>query len=134
MSANAGTWFYRDPEPVAYLISERVNGTFWQARVIEFYWTTARTEAPFEATGTAQDGTQVTITWQPGGWLRLASAGNFDAEHLIFAISRRILAIPASLSYKDANGMTYTEWHIDGGKSRWSEIQGNPSFAEPQRL
>ena len=31
MSATAASWFYRTPEKEPYLLSERVNGTFWEA-------------------------------------------------------------------------------------------------------
>jgi hypothetical protein len=47
MSANAGTWFYREPEHNPYMLTERLNGTFWQERIVGVYWRCIRAEPPF---------------------------------------------------------------------------------------
>ena len=51
MSTTAETWFTTEPENQAYLISERLNATFWQARAVDVYWKVIRTEPPYLAHG-----------------------------------------------------------------------------------
>ena len=140
MSSNAAQWFYSDPEPNAYLISERLNATFWQARIVGIYWRTLNAEAPYQARGYAGE-TALEMNWQPGYWLTLKVPAEDEANglpngtlipDLVNAISKRILRIPVSLSYGDGQGGKVYEWHADGGKRRWSEIQGQPGFYQPK--
>jgi hypothetical protein len=134
MSANAATWFYREPEHNAYLISERLNGTFWQARIVDIYWRCTSAEPPFRAIGLTGD-QQIELEWLPGKWLTMKfPAGYEDAERISNAVSTRVLALPASLMYGDHDGRAVYEWHADGGKHRWSEIQGRPEYVHPRRL
>lgn len=135
MSANAGSWFYTEPEHNAYLITERLNGTFWQARIIEVYWRCVNPESPFRAEGLTSQG-RLELEWVPGQWvsLKVPPPVELDVEDLVRAISTRVLAMPATLSYGDSEGRKVYEWHADGGKRRWSEIQGRPEYQRPVRL
>ncbi len=133
MSTNAGTWFYTEPEHRAYLIAERVNGTFWQARVTTVYWHCVRAEPPFRVEGYA-DGAVVEMEWEPDRWLALKAPDGFDPAPLVKALSRRILTMPAALTYTDPAGRQVYEWHTDGGEARWKAIQGRGGFGQPHRL
>jgi hypothetical protein len=136
MSANAGTWFYRQPEAEPYMVTERLNGTFWQARLVLVYWrctSVASAGSPFRAEGFMGDH-QLEIEWVPNQWFKLKAPAGFKADDLVKAISKSILAIKASLSYGDPDGNQYFEWHTDGGKGRWKEIQGTAGFVKPRRL
>ncbi|HEC21947.1 MAG TPA: hypothetical protein ENI95_03405 [Chloroflexi bacterium] len=133
MSTNAGTWFYAEPEHQAYLITERLNGTFWQARVVSIYWRCVKDEPPFRAEGYAGDRV-LELEWVPGEWLALKVPADFDATSLVEAISGRILLMPAALTFETPEGQRVYEWHTDGGEERWREIQGNPTFIHPRRL
>jgi hypothetical protein len=142
MSANAASWFYTEPEHNQYLITERLNGTFWQARVVGVYWRVEHAEPPFRALGYA--GTYVLdMEWVPGQWLALkvpaqavqdGLSTGIKIEELVENISKRVLAIPASISFTDPEGRRVYEWHMDGGAHRWSELQGRPGFHQPKRL
>lgn len=142
MSANAATWFYAEPERQPYLISERVNATFWQARMVGLYWRVQNAEPPFRAVGYAGM-SKLEMEWVPGQWLSLKVPASVDSsplpgglgvDQLVDSISKRVLAMPASITYEDAQGHKVFEWHIDGGKRRWSELQGHPEFRSPTRL
>lgn len=133
MSANAATWFYQEPEHHPYLISERLNGTFWQARIVGVYWRCMKSDPPFRAVGYAGD-KLLELEWQPGQWVALKIPQGYDAGELVQNISTRILAMPATLTYGDVEGRKVTEWHADGGSHRWSEIQGSAGFRHPERI
>jgi hypothetical protein len=142
MTSNAATWFYSEPEHNPYLIAERLNGTFWQARLVGVYWRVVNAEAPFRALGYA--GKHILeMEWVPGQWLALkvpaqaiqdGLATGTGTEELVENISKRVLAMPASISYGDSDGSKIYEWHMDGGAHRWSELQGKPGFMQPKRL
>ena len=141
MSANAATWFYTEPEHVPYLITERLNATFWQARIVGFYWRAVSAEPPFRAEGYV--GTQIVeLEWVPGQWLAIkfptsavqqGLANGDTVDDVVDNISKRVLAHPVSMSYGDPQGRKVYEWHIDGGAHRWSQIQGLPGFSQPKR-
>jgi len=133
MSANAGTWFYRQPETQPIMVTERLNGTFWQARAVEIYWRCTEAGAICRAEGYQGD-TQLEMEWEPERWLRLKAPAGFDPKQLTGIISRQILAMPATLSFSDPDGNQYVEWHRDGGDSRWAEISGTAGFMKPERL
>lgn len=133
MSTTAQTWFYTEPEHQAYLISERLNSTFWQARAVGAYWKTVRAEPPFLAHGYQGDDV-IELEWVPREWLALRAPHGVDVSPLVQAISRRILAFPATLSYEIAGGGQVVEWHRDDGDRRWSELQGRYEVSQLKRL
>ncbi len=133
MSANARSWFYSEPESDPYLISERLNGTFWQARIVSIYWRCLRAEPPLRAVGYSGQH-QLELEWVPGQWASLKAPADFDLMGLAEQITRGVLAMPAALTYRDAEGRQVVEWHADGGRRRWSEIQGRAGFVNPRRL
>lgn len=133
MSTTAASWFYNTPENQAYLISERLNSTFWQARVVSIYWKGVQTEAPFKALGYQGDDV-IEIEWEPGEWLALRAPAGADIERLVEVISKRILAIPATFSYETLDGDRTVEWHTDGGEKRWNELQGQFKYSNLERL
>lgn len=133
MSTNAQTWFYTEPEHQSYLISERLNGTFWSARVVEIYWRCTQAEPPFRAEGYMGDAI-IGLEWVPGEWLRLSAPAGVDTDALVEAISRRILSIPATIGYALPDGDHVVEWVLDGGQERWSELQGHAMYVNPRRL
>ena len=132
MSANAGTWFYREPENKPFMLTERLNGNFWQEGIVEVYWRCVRAEAPFRAQGFWRDHT-LDMEWIPGEWLSLKAPAQVDISSLVASISSRILAMQVSLTYVDAQDRQVFEWHTDGGEKRWQEIQGNAGFDKPRR-
>jgi hypothetical protein len=126
MSTNAWTWFFNEPENQAYLITERLNATFWQARVVNIYWHCTQDTAPFQAAGYAGD--QVLgLSWQPGEWLSLRVPTGFDEEDLVRAITHRILTVPPTLTYEQSSSQVY-EWVLDGAQSRYAELQADPTL------
>jgi hypothetical protein len=133
MSANAGTWFYQEPEHNLYMLTERLNGNFWQARIVEVYWRCVRAEPPFCAQGYWGD-YRLELEWLPGSWVAFKAPAGGDALPLVEAISKRILAMRVSLTYTDAQDRQVFEWNTDGGGKRWQEIQGNAGFNKPRRL
>lgn len=133
MSANAGTWFYRQPESQPFMVTERLNGTFWQARAVEVYWRCTEAGSTFKADGYFGE-TLLEMEWEPEHWLRLKAPAGFDLKQLTGIISRQILAIPAALSFSDSAGNQFVEWHRDGGDARWTEIQGTGGYVMPRRL
>lgn len=133
MSTTAETWFYYEPEHNAYLISERLNATFWTARVVEIYWRCVKADPPFCAVGYSGEHT-VALEWVPTDWLALRCQEELCVDTVVEAISNRILAFPATLVYGKQDGTRVWEWHRDGGHKRWSEIQGRAEFLRPERL
>lgn len=134
MSANAGTWFYRQPESQPFMVTERLNGTFWQARAVEIYWRCVETGAICRAEGYQDGTTRIEMEWEPLKWLRIKAGGDANLKELITIISKKVLMIPASMTYGDSEGNQYVEWRRDGGHARWTEIQGTAGFVNPRRL
>jgi len=133
MSANAGTWFYQEPEHNAYRLTERLNGNFWQARIVGVYWRCIQGEPPFRAQG-FWGNTSLELEWLPGSWAALKAPAGVDVSSLVESISKRILAMKVSRTYVDAQDRQVFEWHTDGGENRWQEIQGNAGFNKPRHL
>jgi hypothetical protein len=127
MSTNAWTWFFNEPENQAYLITERLNATFWQARVVGVYWRCTQAVPPFQAVGYAGD-QAVGLSWEPNDWLALRVPSGFDADDLVKATSRRILTIPPTLTYEQDGSQVY-EWVVDGGQNRFAELQADPTLS-----
>lgn len=134
MSTNAGTWFYHPPENRAYNISERINGTFWGARLIGTYWRCVKDAPPFQAEGYHEDGAILRMEWEPGQWLAVRIPPGVSADDTVDALSSRVLQRSPTLAYTDPDRNEVYEWHTDGGKARWQAIQGNPAYAAPRRL
>ena len=133
MSTTAGTWFYDQPEHQPYLITERLNGTFWAARIVGAYWRCVRAEPPFRAEGYIGEHI-LELEWAPGEWLALRGPADAPLDNLVDAISQRILAFHPTLTYLDPDGRRIYEWHRAGGSQRWNQIQGRPEFIQPRRL
>jgi hypothetical protein len=132
MTTTAATWFYRDPERVACYLEERVNQTFWQARFGALWLDCVRAEPPYHMSGIWREA-PVEIEWQPNAFFILRVSGDADPADLVNGVSR-ILALKPALSYTDGQDRRVTEWHVNGGKDRWQEIQDKPTFRNPQRL
>jgi hypothetical protein len=130
MATNARTWFYNTPENNPYLLQERVNSTLWMARLNNVFFITEQAEAPFQMAAEWHDLTLL-IEWEPGKWFRLVTTQDVPAFVAAFS---NILQMPAALTYTDIEGRIVTEWHRDGGETRWREIQGNPTYQSPVRL
>jgi hypothetical protein len=132
MTTNAATWFYRDPERIAYYLEERVNQTFWAARQFDLWMACVSAEPPYKMSGEWHDAS-VEIEWQPNESFALRISEDADPDDLVNAVSR-VLALDPALSYNDTHDRFVTEWHTNGGQSRWQEIQGKAGFRNPQRL
>lgn len=134
MSANAGSWFFTQPEEQAFLISERINGTFWQARVYEVYWTCTKETAPYTAEGILPDGTPISLEWEAGKWLAIKASADYDLSKIVDMVAERVLMTPVSVTYLDADGNRGYEWHLEGGEQRWGQIQGIARYSQLERL
>ncbi len=132
MTTTAATWFYRDPEQIAYYLEERVNQTFWQARVGNIFLSADSAQPPFKMSGAWRD-QAVEIEWRPNEYFTLRTPDEVDATDLISGVSR-VLAQQAALSFIDPEDRLVTEWHVNGGGPRWGDIQGKPAYRHPQRL
>lgn len=130
MTATAASWFYRTPEKEPYLLAERVNGTFWEARYGGVYLTVVKAEPPFTMEGT-YNGAAVKMEWEPTRWLRLKTAP--AAEALAHGLANILRQKPV-LRYESTEGQTVWEWWPQGVDKRWQEIQGQPAFHSPVRL
>ncbi|MBN1964128.1 MAG: hypothetical protein JW910_05755 [Anaerolineae bacterium] len=130
MASSAVKWFYQTPEHNSYLLQERVNGNLWMARFTDVYFVTERAESPFQMSAPWREH-RLLITWEPGQWLRLQTVGS--AAEVVTALSN-ILQLQAVITYTDHDGNTIHEWHVDGGETRWRDIQGNPLYQSPLRL
>lgn len=130
MTTTAMTWFYRAPEKIPYYISERVNGTFWEAGLPGVYLEVDRAEPPIAMRGN-YSGTPIRMEWEPNKWLRLTAQTASPA--LVRGLSN-ILRRQHSLSFETEEGEAVHEWWLEGSDKRWSEIQGRPAFRNPVRL
>jgi len=130
MTTSAMTWFYRAPEKIPYYIAERVNGTFWEARLPGVYLDVVRAEPPILMQGN-YNGTPITMEWEPARWLRLTTC---PASPALAKGLANILRRQPSLSYQTAGGETVWEWRLDDAEKRWQEIQGKPAYRSPVRL
>lgn len=136
MSANAGTWFYTTPETDPFMVTERLNGTFWQARIVEVYWrcTQADPASSFQAQGLAGE-QKLELEWVPSRWLALRVPQDFaPSEALVEAISKRVLMLPLTVTYQDIRGFNCYEWHSAQETQRWSDLQGRPDLVKPRRV
>jgi hypothetical protein len=130
MTTNAMTWFYRAPEKIPYYIAERVNTTFWEARLPGVYLDVVRAESPFAMKGN-YNGAPIAMEWEPAKWLRLTTA---PASPGLARGLENILRRKASLSYETEDGETVWEWRLQDPDKRWQEIQGKPIYHNPVRL
>jgi hypothetical protein len=124
------SWFYRAPERIPYLISERVNSTFWDARFGGLMLRVDRAEPPFKMVGT-YTGAEVQLEWEPAKWLRLATC---PAAPALAAGVGNVLYRQPTLRYQTPDGYSVWEWWVEGADHRWQELQGKPAFLNPVRL
>jgi hypothetical protein len=131
MTTTAATWFFRQPEKKPFLIAERVRTTFWDQRIGGLWLDTVSAETPIKMVG-YYNGSRVTMEWEPGKWLRLATKPG--APPLANSLTNLLYRKPV-LRYEDTDGNTVWEWWIDpeAADRRWQEIQGKPSFGSPVR-
>ena len=99
---------------------------------MEVYWRCVKAETPYKAEGYLGDHL-LEIEWVPGQWLMLRVPAGVDTKNLIQTFDR-VLARKATMTYGDPRGAQIFEWHVDGGKARWKEIQGKAGFVKPKRL
>jgi hypothetical protein len=130
MATTAATWFYRAPEQRRYYIAERVNGTFWDARLAGVMLNVVRAEPPFLMTGTYA-GTCVQMEWVPNQWLRLSTQP--EAPGLQVGVANILRRKPA-IRYETEAGETVWEWWVGSVDARWQELQGKPAYRHPLRL
>lgn len=130
MTTTAMTWFYRAPEKIPYYIAERVNGTFWEARLPGVYLDVVRAEPPIMMKGN-YNGAPITLAWEPAKWLRLTT---LPAAPALARGVDNILGVKASLRYETDDGETVWEWRLHDAGKRWQEIQGKPIYRNPVRL
>jgi hypothetical protein len=132
MTTTSATWFYRDPERIAYYLEERVNQTFWQARLNGLWLDCVSAEPPYRMSGVWRE-VPVEIEWVPGEFFILRVPSDSDSSDFVNAVSH-VLALSPAFNYTDPDERLVTEWHVDGGKARWQDIQGKAAFANLQRL
>ncbi len=130
MATTAQTWFYRMPEHKAYYLNERVNATFWDARVGGLWLNVIRAEPPFVMEG-IHNGARVRLEWEPNRWLRLATSPANPG--LVTAVSN-VLRFKPALRFETPENDVVWEWWVEGADKRWHEIQGKPVFRQPERL
>ncbi len=130
MAATAASWFYRTPESNAYLLAERVNGTFWDNRLGGILLTAIKSDAPFTLIGTYL-GADVRMEWEPNKWMRLST--NPASPALVDGLAN-ILRRKPDLRFDEAGGETVWEWWLDGADKRWQELQGKAAFGTSMRL
>lgn len=130
MTTNSATWFYHAPEKNLYLIGERVRTTYWDERIGGLWLDAVQVETPVMMKG-AYNGAAVKLEWEPAQWLRLATA---PASPALAKVTGNILRRKPTLSYNDPEGHTVWEWRLTDADKRWQEIQGKPTFNNPQRL
>lgn len=132
MTTTAETWFYRDPEHIAYYLEERVNQTFWQARLGNLWLDCVSAEPPYRMSGVWRD-LPVDVEWVPNEFFILRVPSDSGSADLVNGVSH-VLALSPAFRYTDAHQRLVTEWHVDGGKARWQEVQGKAAFSNLQRL
>ena len=132
MTTTTATWFYRAPETIPYLLSERVNTTYWDARIGGIYLQVVSAEAPIVMQG-IYNGANVRLEWEPAKWLRLSTA---PASPALANGTANILRRKPVIGFQTPEGHTVWEWWIADGAAdkRWQEIQGKPVFRNPARL
>ena len=130
MTTTAATWFYRMPEKQAYLLAERVNSTFWEARLGGVWLNVDKAEAPFAMSG-GYNGAEINLDWEPNKWLRLQTAP--ESPGLAKGLAN-ILRRGANLRYETSDGDTVWEWRVADADQRWAELQGKPAYRNPVRL
>jgi hypothetical protein len=130
MTTTAATWFYRMPENQPYLLAERVNSTFWEARLGGVWLNVDKADAPFAMSG-GYNGAEISMDWEPTKWLRLETTP--EAPGLAKGLAN-ILRRPITLRYETPEGRTVWEWRLGDADKRWAELQGKPAFRNPARL
>lgn len=130
MTTTAATWFYNAPEKVPYLVSERVNTTYWEARIGQVLFRTEKVDGPFVLSGMYAT-SQLRLEWEPNQWLRLTAD---PAVPVLVEGTRMILRRKPFLRYETPEGASVWEWWLAGGDKRWQEIQGKPAYRNPVKL
>jgi len=130
MTTTAATWFYRVPENQPYLLAERVNSTFWEARLGGVWLNVEKSSPPFSMAG-SYNGAEVKLEWDPNKWMRLQTT---PASPGLAKGLDNILHRKADFRYETPDGQTVWEWWIANADKRWQELQGKPAFRSPARL
>ncbi len=133
MSTNARTWFYEEPEHDGFALVERLNATFWAARVGQILCTACvHAEPPFKCRGQWRD-EPFEIEWEPRRCLILRGAT--ELGELIPQLSR-VLGFKPAFRYVDAEDWHVYEWHLGAENERaaWQALQGKPAYRHPEHL
>lgn len=134
MSTNARTWFYEEPEHDAFAIVERLNATFWAARIGQILCTACtRAEPPFKCRGQWRD-EPFELEWVPRQ--SLALRGTTELTELVPQITRILGGLKPAFRYRTAEDWYVYEWHrgTDEQHRAWQQIQGVPAYKHPERL
>ncbi len=131
MATDSRTWFYTTPQPRPYLIEERVNHTLWKHRLANIHMICTQAEVPIRMEGRWHNEMPVSFEWEPGKYFIL-KMGEESKE--IIGVMRQILHFRPSMIYQGNDGMSVVEWHVDGGETRWNEIQGQSQYQRLRRL
>lgn len=125
MSANATTWFYREPETGRpYLISERINHTFWTNRINNIYLTCIHAEAPYRLVGKwAEIDVEIEYETARVFILRMSEENSPFVKGVA-----EILGFPPTVSYTDSDGRHIIEWYAKDASKRLQEVQSNSSL------
>ncbi len=131
MATNAVTWFYNEPETGRpYMISERVNQTFWANRINGVYFTCVSGEAPYRLVGRWNDQVDVEIEFEVRKVFILRMSQ--ESEAFIRGV-KEILGFNPTVAYMDSDKRFVTEWYAQDAEKRLKEVQGNPSFQNVKR-
>ncbi len=130
MATSSRTWFYSTPEPRPYYIEERINTNLWKNRLQGLYMSCTQAISPIQMEGNWH-GILVQFEWVPGDYFVLRTS---EERRDLMGVIRQMLMLRPALAYMDELGNHVVEWHMDGGESRWKEIQGSPAFQGLERL
>jgi hypothetical protein len=130
MATDSRTWFYTTPAPRPYFIEERVNHTLWKNRLQGLSMTCTQAANPVKMEG-VWNGMPVFFEFQPGKYFILRTGR--EVKELI-GVVRQMLMIRPAFMYTDAEGMSVVEWHTDGGKDRFQQLESGMGYQGLRRL
>lgn len=131
MATDSRTWFYSTPEPRPYYIEERINHTLWKNRLQGLYMNCTQATSPIQMEGN-WNGMPVQFEWVPGNYFILRTGEK--RKELIGVLRQMLFNLKPAMEYENPQGLYVVEWHTDGGKDRWAQIQGNPQYQGLRRI
>jgi hypothetical protein len=130
MIDTATNWFYAERRLSPGASIEKLRNELWAYGYYNVWLRLVKSEPPYLANG-LYNGEKFELEFEPCQYVILRSAT--ESEWLLKGFTR-VLGMKPHFQYQDKQGQFVTEWRMAGRESRWSSMQGIPTYKNARRL